>query len=62
MKTNLIALQDLTYIFSSEFPADAKSIADLRTKIESIKTEMVEFLQVVEYMEKMYRKKIIMLN
>lgn len=62
MKDNLILLNDLTYILSSEFPANAKSISDLRTKIESVRTEMDEYLQVVEYMEKMQEKKIIMSN
>lgn len=62
MEGNLIPLHDLTYILSSEFPADSKKISDLRIKIEAVRIEMDEYLGVVEYMEKMQQQKIIMSN
>ena len=57
-----IMVADLKYILGKEFPNDAKTIADLRTKIEGIRKNMNESLEVIQHIEKLQQKKILMSN
>lgn len=62
IKPELMTLDQCKYSFGSRFPSSSTAIADLRLKVESIRNEMDEYLEVIRYMEKLQRLKKLMSN
>jgi hypothetical protein len=63
MKNDLKLFTDeLEYLWSNNFPANSKAIADLRTKIEFLRKDMDESIEVIKHIEKLQMIKTVISN
>jgi hypothetical protein len=62
MDDRILMFEDLKYLLSDRFPRSAERIQEIRDHVEQTQKDLVEILEVIQWMERLQQQKNIMSN